>query len=256
MMSDAHGGNSVRNRILNGLALTDLLSLRPYLQPVALKERTILQEPGRPIEHVYFVETGLVSLRTLTAGNMIETAMAGCHGAVGALVALGAEAPIHHSPVLVAGRALRIAVGDLHRLMVERPSVRERLLKYVQALMVHGAQTALCTACHELEPRLACWLSIACDALDGDVLPVTHDHLSAILRLRRAGLTETLLRFEEEGLIRKSRGVIHVLRRPVLKDRACGCYRIVSQAYGIGWSYHAARARDGSRLAPSETQLS
>lgn len=256
MMPDVHGASAVRNRILNGLALADLYSLRPHLQPVSLKERAVLQEPRTPIEHVYFIETGLVSLRTSTAGNVIETAMVGCHGAVGALVALGAEAPIHHSSVLVAGRALRIAAGDLHRLMVERPSVRDRLLKYVQALMVHGSQTALCAACHELEPRLACWLSIACDALDGDVLPVTHDHLSVILKLRRAGLTEALIRFEEEGLIHKSRGVIHVLERPVLRDRACGCYRIVSHAYGIGRSHHVAHARDGDRLAPSETRLS
>ncbi|WP_271627573.1 helix-turn-helix domain-containing protein [Bradyrhizobium sp. CCBAU 11445] len=63
------------------------------------------------------------------------------------------------------------------------------------------------------------------------MLPVTHDYLSSVLGLRRAGVTETLIRFEELGLIRKMRGVVRICERESLEQRACSCYRLIANAY-------------------------
>jgi hypothetical protein len=82
---------------------------------------------------------------------------------------------MHQSIVLVSGSALRIYADDLRRLMAKGPQIREHLLQYIEALMIHGSQTALCGVRHELEQRLACWLCVAYDALEGNVLPITHD---------------------------------------------------------------------------------
>jgi CRP-like cAMP-binding protein len=97
--------------------------------------------------------------------------------------------------------------------------------------MIHSSLTALCGVRHELEPRLASWLCLASDSLDGSVLPITHDHLFMILGLRRAGVTETLAKFEETGLIRKMRGVLEVCDSKRLEQKACGCYQIISKSY-------------------------
>jgi CRP-like cAMP-binding protein len=148
--------------------------------------------------------------------------------------------------VLVSGSALRIRADDLERSMRERPQIREHLLRYVQSLMVHSSQTALCGVRHQLEQRLACWLCLACDALEGDVLPITHDHLSAILGFRRAGVTETLKRFEEQGLVRKMRGVLQIRDRELLKRTACCCYGIVANAY---------KRANSSEFAVPETRM-
>ncbi|MEY2485256.1 MAG: hypothetical protein QOH39_904 [Verrucomicrobiota bacterium] len=220
-----------KNVILGNLSLVDFVCLRPFLECVALKERVVLQEPNKRVEYINFVETGIVSLRTLATGSVLETAMVGRRGAVGASVVLGAVTSMHQSVVLVSGAALRIRVDDLHRLMHELPRIRDHLLQYVQALMIHGSQTALCGVRHGFEQRLACWLCLACDALDGDVLPVTHDDLSVILGLRRTGVTEALNRFEEEGLVRKMRGVLQIRERGRLEKKACGCYGIVTKGY-------------------------
>ncbi|MHB0816559.1 Crp/Fnr family transcriptional regulator [Bradyrhizobium sp. 1.29L] len=115
--------------------------------------------------------------------------------------------------------------------MCERPRVREHLSNYVQALDLHSAQSGFCGVRHDREQRLACWLSLACDAIDDHVLPVTHDYLSAVLGLRRAGVTETLIRFEEQGLIQKMRGVLQIHERQRLKHKACSCYGIIADAY-------------------------
>jgi CRP-like cAMP-binding protein len=231
MIFELHRRSIVRNGILGNLAVADFARVRPFLQPVQLKERAVLQEPERRIEHVHFIEAGIISLRTLATGSILETALVGRYGAVGASVALGGEVSMHQSIVLVSGRALRIRADDLYRLMREDPQIREPLLQYIQALMIHSSQTALCGVKHELQQRLACWLCIACDALEDDVLPMTHDHLSIILGLRRAGLTESLIRFEEQGLIRKTRGVLRVCDRKLLQQKACGCYGVIANAY-------------------------
>jgi CRP-like cAMP-binding protein len=226
-----HKQAAIKNAILRNFAWSDLACIGPFLRPIALKERAVLQEPKKRVEYITFIETGIVSLRTISTGCILETAMVGPHGAVGASIALGTDTSMHQSIVLVSGSALRIYADDLRRLMAERPQIREHLLQYIEALMIHGSQTALCGVRHELEQRLACWLCVACDALEGDVLPITHDHLSTILGLRRAGLTEALIRFEEQGLIRKSRGVMRVRERALLEQKACNCYGVIASAY-------------------------
>jgi CRP-like cAMP-binding protein len=231
MFSQLHRHSFVRNCILRSLSPPDFNCIRPLLQPVTLKERLVLHEPNKHVEYVNFIETGVVSLMTLASGSILETALVGCHGVVGVSVALGAKTSAHRSIVLVSGSALRIRADELRELMHERPQIHEHLLRYVQSLMTHGSQMALCGVRHELEQRLACWLCLACDALGSDVLPITHEHLSMILGLRRAGVTEALSRFENQGLVQKKRGVLQLRERGPLEKKACGCYGIIANAY-------------------------
>ena len=222
---------SVKNAILESLSLQDLAAIGEFLEPIVLRERMVLQEPKRHLDHVYFIESGLVSLRIVAAESILETAVIGYQGAVGASLLLGGHLTIHQSVVLIPGSAHRIRVEDLRRVMNERSQIREHLFRYVQALTLHCAQTGLCGVRHDREKRLASWLCLASDALDAHVLPVTHDYLSSILGLRRAGVTETLIRFEEQRLIRKTRGVLRIDEPKCLEQKACGCYKLISGAY-------------------------
>ncbi|WP_080752137.1 Crp/Fnr family transcriptional regulator [Bradyrhizobium japonicum] len=221
----------VKNAILASLSLQDLAAVGEFLEPVVLRERVILQDPKTPLDHVYFVESGLVSLRIVSAGSILETATIGHRGAVGATLLLGGHVSTHQTVVLFPGSAHKIRVKDLHRLITMRPAIRECLLRYVEALSLHCAQTALCGIRHDREKRLASWLCLASDAVDAHVLPVTHEYLSSVLGLRRAGVTETLIRFEEQHLIRKTRGVLKIDERRCLEQKACCCYKLISSAY-------------------------
>src|ERR1700730_10434218 len=125
MVVSSHRRPIVKNRILESLSLSDFDCIRPFLEPVALKERSVLHEANKRIEHVNFIETGIVSLRTLAIGSVLETAMVGCYGAVGASIALGEATSLHRSIVLVPGNALRIRTDDLLRSTHERPQIRE-----------------------------------------------------------------------------------------------------------------------------------
>ncbi|HKU06548.1 MAG TPA: Crp/Fnr family transcriptional regulator [Bradyrhizobium sp.] len=221
----------VRNEILARMSLPDLAMIGEFLEHITLKERMILQEPRKRVEHVYFIESGVISLRVVSAGSILETAVVGQRGAIGVSFLFGGHVPTHQSIVLFGGSALRIRVDDLRRVMNERPQVKELLARHVQTLLLHCAQTGLCGVRHDLEQRLASWLCLTSDALDGHVLPVTHEYLSAALGLRRAGVTQTLNRFEDEGLIRKMRGVLQIDERKNLEKKTCNCYGVIASAY-------------------------
>jgi len=231
MLAHSNKRPFVHNTILAGLRLQDLAEIGATLEPTVLKQRMILQEPKKRVQHVYFIESGLVSLRIVAAGSVLENAMVGYRGAIGASYLLGGHVPTHQSVVLFPGSALRIHVDDLRRAITEIPLIRMVLSQYVQALALHCAQTCLCGIRHDREQRLACWLCLASDAADSHVLPVTHDYLSAMLGLRRAGVTEALNRFEEQSVIGKMRGVLRIEDRKRLEQMACSCYGIVAGAY-------------------------
>lgn len=221
----------VRNAVLARVSLQDLAAMAKFLEPVVLNERMVLQERKKPPEYVYFVESGLVSLRIVAAGSILETAVIGYQGAVGASFFTGGHLSTLEAVALFPGSGHRIGVEDLRRMMNERPEIQGNLFQYAQALALHCAQTGLCAVRHRREERLASWLCLASDAAGTHVLPVTHEYLSSVLGLRRATVTETLIRFEEQGLIRKMRGVLHIDERSDLERRACGCYKLVSEAY-------------------------
>ncbi|MHC2440293.1 Crp/Fnr family transcriptional regulator [Bradyrhizobium sp. USDA 4451] len=223
----------VKNVILARLSVQHLAGIGECLEPIVLKERMVLQEPKKPVEHVYFIETGLVSLRIVAAGSMLETAVIGYRGAAGASFLWGGHFSAHQSVVLFPGSAHRIRVDDLRRIMKTHPEVRDLLFEYVQALTFQCVQTGLCGVRHHREQRLASWLCLASEAVDARVLPVTHDYLSSVLGLRRAGVTGTLIRFEKQGLIRKMRGVLQIDDPKSLEEKACCCYKLVSAAYAL-----------------------
>ena len=83
---------SISNRLLVALAAENLDLLRPHFQPVSLPHKQTLSKPGTSIEHVYFVQQGMVSLvQPLENGAMIEVGMIGNEGFVGVPVLLGAD---------------------------------------------------------------------------------------------------------------------------------------------------------------------
>jgi CRP-like cAMP-binding protein len=221
----------VKNRILGNLPLPDLAAIGECLEPIVLTERVSLQSPRKPVEFVYFIESGIVSQRIVDAGSIFETALVGYRGAIGLSSLFGGHIPTLQSVVLFPGHALRIPRHELRQLMEKRPQVSEYLLRHVEALTMHGAQTGLCGVRHHLEQRLACWLCLACDAYNSDVLPVTHDYLADALGLRRAGVTDALSRLEGQGLVHKMRGILRVSDRKGLEEKACGCYGLIAKTY-------------------------
>lgn len=225
------GGISVKNRVLANLSLEDFHALRPHLQRVEIKARSVLQEANKRVEHVHFIEHGLVSRVSGGRSGSIETAMVGRFGYTGVAVVLGSTMSSQRSIVRLPGTALRIRADELSRIMQARPQIRVEMLRYVQSLITQNTQSVLCAAKHEIDQRLARWLLLAGDRMQSNALTVTHDLLASIMGVRRAGITNSLLRFEADGFLKKTRGTVQMTNRSALQLRACDCYGIVRDAY-------------------------
>src|SRR5437016_2088336 len=93
------------NRFLTALAPAHLALLTPHLRPTRLEPGAVLHDSGQRIDHVYFPESGMVSLLATTRdGGSVETAMIGRGGVIGASAALGSTLAlgrtIAHWPVM------------------------------------------------------------------------------------------------------------------------------------------------------------
>ena len=221
-----------RNELLGLLPREDLDRLRPMLQPVTLNGRRILFHNKAPLQHVYFMEEGLVSvLAEIEEGRAVEVWLTGREGFMGIPVILGSTGSPHRRVAQLGGRALRMGAEAMRRAMDEIPSLNRLLLRYVHAVMVQTAQVSACNSSHRLDQRLARWLLSVDDRCDREPLPLTHDMLARMLGVRRASVSDSLAALDRAGLIRTGRGHVEITDRAGLEGRSCRCYQIMTSEY-------------------------
>ena len=121
--------------------------------------------------------------------------------------------------------------SDLRAAMDHSTTMRATFMKYVQVLVVQTAHTAIANSVGKLHERLARWLLMAHDRVETDKLVLTHEFLSIMLAVRRAGVTEAVGKLEEEELIACSRGVVTVLNRKGLEKTAGTFYGTPEREY-------------------------
>jgi CRP-like cAMP-binding protein len=215
------------NRLLSSLSKADFGLLLPDLEAVSLNLRKVLERPNKRIEDVYFPDAGFASVVAVQPKQTkVEVGLIGREGMTGLPVVLGNHKTPHETYIQAAGHGQRIDATKLRKAMAASSSLQSLLLKFVQAFMVQTAQTAISNARAKLNERLARWILMADDRIDGSRLPLTHEFLSLMLGVRRAGVTEALHALESEGLIRASRGEIIVRSRKGIERRAGGSYGI------------------------------
>jgi CRP-like cAMP-binding protein len=217
---------SPKNRLLSGLSQRTLDEIYSHLSPVILSQRQVIYETGEPIEHVYFIEKGVISLLTdMADGAAIETAMIGIEGMTGVPALLGADGSSQQVIVQIPGEALRMTAALCKVAFEARADFRNKVLRFADVLMNVTAQTAACNRLHSLEQRCARWLLMACERGGSDTVPMTHEFLSTMLGVRRAGITTAAGELQRSGMIRYRRGEVTIVNRESLADSACECYR-------------------------------
>ena len=223
---------TISNRLLVALAPQDLDHLRPHLEPFILCQKQTLSKPNVPIEHVYFVQEGMVSLvQVLGDGSITEVGVVGNEGFVGVPVLLGATTSPLEKMVQLPGNALRMQAGAFREEAGRSPALLGLLLRYVQALHVQVSLSAGCNCRHNLSDRLARWLLMARDRATSDRFPLSHEFLSMMLGVRRAGVTVALGTLKAAKLIDNGHGQITIVDRLALEAACCECYGIVMNEY-------------------------
>jgi CRP-like cAMP-binding protein len=217
----------VRNRLLAKLSPVDWALVAPHLEMVALKERQVVEVPHKPITHVYFMETGVVSVVAVNEeDHRIEVGVIGREGMTGVSLVMGDDRAQHSAYLQIGGNGRRMPAATFIEAMNRSASLRNLMMKSAQAFMIQTAHTALANGRAKLEERLARWLLMAHDRLSSDAVPLTHEFLAVMLGVRRAGVTVALHSFERRGLIATRRGQL------TLVDRK-GIEKVAGSFYGI-----------------------
>jgi CRP-like cAMP-binding protein len=217
--------SSLRNRILVQLAPDDFALLEPHLEPVELALRQGLEAHNRPIAHAYFLESGIASVvANGPTDHNIEVALIGRDGMTGLPIMLGTDRSAYETYMQVAGNGHRLPADSLRAALEKSASLRQVCLRFVHVFQIQTAHTALANGRAKLEERLARWLLMAHDRTDADELPVTHEFLSIMLGVRRAGVTVALNMLEPRGLVRGERGTVVILDRKSLVEMTNGFY--------------------------------
>ena len=183
------------NHLLRAFSGDDFALIEPHLEPVALKLRQVIEEPHKPIEHVCFVESGLLSVVASAGGeHRIEVGLIGWEGVNGLPLIMGDDRSPYNTFVQIAGHARRLKAGLF----------RGR----------HRKRVPPSTACCCITPRASCprpprprWPAMAAPRLKRawrtgcrwrmtvprmTEIHLTHEFLALMLGVNRPGVTVAL----------------------------------------------------------------
>jgi CRP-like cAMP-binding protein len=142
----------------------------------------------------------------------------------GLAVLLGEERSPHETFMQVAGDGQRISADRLRHAIDRSAPLHRSLLRYAYAFHIQTTRTNLANGRSKIEERLARWLLMADDRIDGVDLPLTHEFLSIMLGVARAGVTVAMQSLESAGLITTKRGHVTIIDRQGLIESSGGTY--------------------------------
>jgi CRP-like cAMP-binding protein len=213
------------NHILSRLSRPDLALLEPHFEPVDLPLRKPLEARKRRIDQVYFIESGFASVvANGTKKQSIEVGIIGREGMTGLAIVLGNDRTLHETYIQVAGKGLRISAVNLRKAIESSSSLHRPMLQYAHAFLLQTTTTALANGRSKTEERLARWLLMANDRIDGKEVPLTHDFIGLMLGTHRPGVTIALQALERAALITTGRRSITILDRKGLVKNSNGAY--------------------------------
>lgn len=224
--------SSIGNGLLTSLPQRDLEQLMPKLERVFLELRKILYKPEKPIDYVYFVEDGVVSLvSSLADGSAVEVGTVGNEGMVGLPVFFGATSSPLRAFCQVPGQALKLKTSDFKRQVENGTALRHAVNHYAQALFTQLSQSVACNRRHPVEQRCARWLLTTADRVNNKRFKLTQEFLAQMLGIRRASVNPVLQRFQKEKMLSYSMGEMEITDRRKLESVACECYQIIRNEY-------------------------
>lgn len=221
-----------RNYLLARLTDADRNRLAPHLSLVRLTPRMPLIGPGEPIERCYFFESGVASVISTTPdGRQAEIGIIGREGMVDVAAVMGGKRTPLEVFAQMPGEAYAVPTVEVARLTDDSRDFRRLLLGFAHSFLIQVSQTALATVTLNIQDRLARWLLMSCDRSESDSFPITHEFLSLMLGVRRAGVTDAIGALADAGYIATTRGHITILNRAALEKRVGDSYGIPEANY-------------------------
>jgi CRP-like cAMP-binding protein len=215
--------------------------LRRQLEPVPLKARQTLVQRNALIPYIYFLESGQASVLAKVSGSEpIEVGMVGREGMTN--MAFSNKVPLE-TVMQVAGEAHRIEREMFIRQMQDSVHLADLVVRWQHAELIQTSFTALSHGSFTVVERLARYLLMIHDRIEGDEIPLVHDQFSFMLAVRRAGVTEAFHDLKNVGGVDTGRGKVRVLSRAALIEAARGSYGAAEAEYEKLFGYPISRER-------------
>ena len=213
------------NILIESLPEPSKSDLLRRLRNVVLPTQASLYEPEEPPRYVHFLLSGLASIvLTMLDGSTTEVATVGREGMPQSVSLLGPAGLPSRAFMQIGGHALQMEYKAFQEIFANDEQVHRVVLAYVQYHAAFATQIAGCNRLHEAEGRLARWLAIVQDRTGEPTLNLTQEFLAQMIGSRRTTVTDVAGSLQERGVIKYSRGVVHVLDRKGLEKVCCECY--------------------------------
>ncbi len=214
------------NTVLRAMGEDVIRRLR--LRPATFEVGHELEFPGKLIERLTFVETGMASITTtFKDGEQVEVGMFGFESIIGVSTLMGTRRSLNRVYTQIAGKGY-VAPVDQARLEFQRGGIFQRLaLRYVQAQLVQAMQSAGCNARHNLEQRLARWLLICADRADSRAFAMSQEYLAVMLGATRSTVSIAAAGLKASGIVDYERGQLRIIDAARLEEHACECYGVI-----------------------------
>jgi CRP-like cAMP-binding protein len=220
------------NRLLAHMSDSDYELLRPHLKALPLDYKAVLYAPFRPIDHVYFIESGVGSMvNTMKNGDAAEVGTIGNEGIVGLPVLFGDSTAPNGVYMQVPGAGLRMSARAFGECLNASITLRRTCLHYAAAFFNQVAQSAACVTFHPLEKRCCRWLMMTRDRMPSDEFMLTQEFLAMMLGVRRSSVNGAMRSLQRKGLLSYNRGHVTILDRKRLQAAACECYQVTKREF-------------------------
>jgi hypothetical protein len=229
------------NHLLARLTDEQLQALVPRLKLVHNCIKEVIYERNQRISHVHFpCSCALSNILFLEDGAAVEVATVGNEGFSAVEVLVGATLATDSCVCQIAGKSLRMEVGDFRDAVHGITPLRHVAECYCQAYLSSVSQSVACNRRHTVEARFARWLLITHDRVHGDEFYLTQEFLADMLGTQRPTVSNVAAAFQNDGMIEYRRGHMRILNRAALEQTACECYatvrgqfkRLLGQRYG------------------------
>lgn len=239
----APSSHNFRNSVLGALERASLERLRvEAVNPERV--RRSLTVSGRNPDHIFFLETGYVSVMVpLANGSFVSAGILGSRSIIGASALAGGR-PLNHYyelPALRTGQLYACPVEEAQREFNRSEQFQQAVLGSLCGEIAQAVQLSACNALHDVQQRLSRWLLLCHDEIDGNDIATTHEMIAGALGICRSTATVALDLLRRDGALAGSRAHIRILDRATLESRACECYAIIrasqpGQRRADGWT--------------------
>lgn len=219
---------SVRNHLLGALPAAEYKRLIPNLEQVEMVVSKTLYNRGDIIPHVYFPTSGVISLvASVGDSSTLEVGLTGREGMAGMPLCFGVKTSYVKTLIQGEGMALRMTARNFETEFRKGKELTRILLRYAHSMFVQISQTSVCYRFHDVDARLARWISMMSDRIDSNQFVMTQKFLSDMLGVRREAVTRAAVNLQKMGLLSYSRGHIIITSQTGLRRAACQCYNII-----------------------------